>query len=68
MGWEVGVTRGESNTKVVLECENHMFGGVAEMFIWGDKLEVDIVFVKVFLHGAGLFVVENVESGIRAMM
>ena len=52
MGWKVGVTRGKSSAKVLLECANHTFGGVAAMGIWGDKLEVDIVFAEGVLHGA----------------
>ena len=48
LGWEVGVTRGESRAKVILEGANHTFGGVATMGIWRDKLEVDIVFSEGF--------------------
>ena len=33
------------------------------MYIWGEKLEVDIVFAEGFLHGTGAFVFEDVESG-----
>ena len=45
-----------------------MFGGVAAMCIWGDKLEVDIVFAEEFLHGTGALVVEDVESGSRTVL
>ena len=38
LGWEVGVTRGEFSAKLILECANRTFGGVATMGIWGDKL------------------------------
>ena len=38
------------------------------MCIWGDKLEADIVFAEVFLHGTGSFVVKDVESGRRTVM
>ena len=68
MGWEVGVIRGDSSAKVILEDANHMFGGVAAMCIWGYKLEVDIVFVELFLHGAGKFVVRDVDIGSRAVL
>ena len=64
LGWEVRVTRGESSAKVILECANRTFGGVAEMGIWGDKLEVDILFAEGALHSTGEFVVKDVESGI----
>ena len=66
--WGVGVTRGESSAKVILECANHTFVGVAEMCIWGDKLEVDIVFAEGFLHGTGAFIVKDVESGSRTVL
>ena len=65
---EVGVARGESSAKVILECVNCTFGGVALMFIWGDKLEVDIVFAEGSLHGTGALVVEDVEGGSRTML
>ena len=38
LGWEVGVTRGQSSAKVILEGADRTFGGVAAMGIWGDKL------------------------------
>ena len=68
MGWEVGVTRGKSRTKVIIEGANRTFGGVATMGIWGEKLEVDIVFSEGVLNGAGSFVVEDMESGSRAVL
>ena len=46
LGWEVGVTRGQSSADMILEGANCMFGGVAAMGIWGDKLKVDIVFAE----------------------
>ena len=52
---EVGFERGESSAKVILECANCTFGGVAAMCIWGEKLEVDIVFAEGFLHGTDFF-------------
>ena len=45
-----------------------MFGGVAEMGILEDKLEVDIVFVEGALHSDGAFVVKDVDSGICAVL
>ena len=53
---------------MILECVNRTFGGVASMYIWGDKLEVDVVFEEGFLHGDGSLVVEDVESGSRTML
>ena len=63
MGGEVGVARGKSSAKLILECVNRTFGGVAEMCIWGYKLEVDIVLAEGFLHGTGAFFVKDVEIG-----
>ena len=68
MGWEVGVTRGKSIAKVVLECVNRTFSGVATMCIWGDKLEVDIIFSEGFFHGTGAFIVKDVENRIRTVL
>ena len=68
LGWEFGVTRGQSSAEMILEGANCTFRGVAAMVIWGDKLEVDIVFVEGALHSAGAFFVENVESGSCAVL
>ena len=68
LGWEVGVTRGQSSTEGILEGANCTFGGVAAMGIWGDKLEVDIVFAEGALHSAGAFVVKDVDSGSCAVL
>ena len=68
MGCEVGVTRGQSSAKVILEGANRTFGGVAAIGIWGDNLEVDIVFVEGVLHGAGEFAVKDAESESRAVL
>ena len=68
LGWEVGVTRGNSSAKVILEYANCTFGGVAAMCIWGDKLEVGILFSEGAFNSAGTFVVEDVYSGSCAML
>ena len=68
LGGEFGVSRGESSAKMILECANRTFGGVAEVGIWGDKLEVDIVFAEGFFHGTGAFVVKDVDSGSRTVL
>ena len=57
LGGEVGVARGESNARMVFECADYTFGGTAEVYIWGGKLEVDFVLVKGFLHGTVAFIV-----------
>ena len=38
------------------------------MCIWGDKLEVDIVFSEGSLHGTKALVVEDVDSGSRTVL
>ena len=68
MGGEVGVARGESIAQMILECANHTFSGVAEMCIWGEKLEIDIVFAEGFLHCTGALVVEDVEIWSRTVL
>ena len=68
LGWEVVVKRGESSTKVILECVNRTFGGIAAMCIWGDKLEVDILFGEGFLHDTVALVVKYVDSGSRTVL
>ena len=62
------MTRGQSRSEVIIEGANCTFGGVAEMGIWGDKLEVDILFEEGVLHSDGAFVVKDVESGRCAVM
>ena len=68
LGCEVGFTRGQSSAKVIIEGANYTFGDVAAMGIWGDKLGVNIVFAEGVLHGAGVFIVKNVESERRAVL
>ena len=48
---------------VIFECAACTFGGVAEVGVRGNKLEVKVVLTEGFLHGAGALVVEDVESG-----
>ena len=48
---------------MIPEGANCMFGGIAAIGTWGDKLEVDIIFAEVALHSAVAFVVEDVEKG-----
>ena len=68
LGGEVGFARGESSAKMILECANRAFNRVTAMCVWGDKLEVDIVFAEGFLHGTGALVMEDVESGSRTVL
>ena len=68
LGEEVGFARGESSAKMIIECVNRLFGGVAAMCIWGVKLEVDILFVEDFLNGTRAFVVDDVESLSRTLL
>ena len=68
LGGEVGFSRCKSSAKMVFECEDCTFGGVAAVGIWGDKLEVDVVLAEGFLHGNGALVVEDVESGGRTVL
>ena len=48
-------------------CESHV-QSIAEMCIWGDKLEVDILFAEGFLHGTGALVVNDMEGGSRTVL
>ena len=68
LGGEVGVARGESITKMILEFADRTFGGVTAVGIWGDKSEVNVVLAEGFLHGTGSLVVEDVESGVCTML
>ena len=46
---------------MIVECADRTFGGVAEVSVWRDKLEINFVFVEGFLHCVGALVVEVVE-------
>ena len=63
LGGEVGFARGESSAKMIFECADRTFGGVAAVGILGDKLKVDVVIAEGLLHCTGALVVEDVESG-----
>ena len=63
MGGKVGVARSESGAKMIFECADRTFGGVAVVGVRGDKLEINIVLAEGFMHGVGALVVDDVESG-----
>ena len=68
LGGEVGFARGKSSAKIIFECADRTFGGVAAVGIWGDKLEVDVALAEGFMHGTRALVVEDVESGGSTML
>ena len=53
---------------MIFECADRTFGGVATVGVWGDKLEVKVVFAEEFLNGLGVLVVKDVESGGCTML
>ena len=68
LGGKVGVPRGDSGAKVIFECADCTFGGVVEVGVRGNKLEVNVVLSEGFLHGVGALVVKDVESGGCTML
>ena len=63
LGGKVGVARGESSAKMIIECADRTFSGIASVGIWGNKLEVNVVLAEGFLHGMGALVIKNVDIG-----
>ena len=63
LGGKVGVARGESGAKIMFECADCTFGGVAEVGVRWNNLEVNVVLAEGFLHGVGALVVKDVEGG-----
>ena len=63
LGRKVGVARGESGTKMIFECADRTFGGVAAVGVRRDTLEINVVLAEGFLHSVGALVVKYVESG-----
>ena len=63
LGGKVGFARGESSAKIIFECADRTFAGVAAVGIQGNKLEVNVVLAEGFLNGMGALVVEDVEIG-----
>ena len=63
LGGKVGVVGGESGAKMIFECADRKFGGVAAVGVWGNKLEVNVLLAEGFLHGVGALVVKDVKSG-----
>ena len=62
LGGEVGVARGNSGAKMVFECADCTFGGIAAVGVRGNKLEFNVVLAEGFLHDVVALVVEDVES------
>ena len=65
---KVGTTRSESGAKMIFECADRTFGGVASVGVQGNKLKFNVVLAKVFMHGVGELFVKNVESGGCTML
>ena len=60
---KVRVTRSKYNAKMIFECADRTFGGVVAVGVWGDKMEVNVVFAEGFLHGVGALIDKYVDSG-----
>ena len=67
-GGKIRVTRSNSSAKIIIECADRTFGGVAAVGVRGDKLEVNVVFLEGFFHFVGALVVEDVDSGGCTML
>ena len=63
MGGKLRVARSESGAKVILECGDCTFCGIAAVGVRGNKFEVNVLFAECFLHGVGALVVKDEESG-----
>ena len=63
LGGKFGVARGESGAKMIFECADCTFGGVAAVGVRGKNLEVNVVLAEGFLHGVGALIVEDADSG-----
>ena len=68
LGGKVRFARSESGAKIIFECTDRTFGGVAAVGVRGDKLEVNIVFAEGFLHCVGALMFEDVEIGVCTML
>ena len=53
---------------MIFECVYCTFCDVTAMGARGDKLEVNIIFAEIVLHGVGVLVVVDVESGGYIML
>ena len=60
---KVGFARGESVAKMVFECTDCTFGGVAAVGVRGVNLEINVVLAEGFMYGVGALVAEDVDSG-----
>ena len=63
LGDKVEFARGKSFAKIIFECADRTFGGVAAVGVQGNKLEVNIVLAEGFLHDVVALVVKDVDSG-----
>ena len=62
--WEVklGLQEASPAQKCFFKYADRKFGGIVEVGVRGNKLEVNVVLMEVFLHGVGALVVKDVES------
>ena len=63
MGGKFGIARGNSCAKIILDCADCTFGGVAAVGVRGNNLEVNVVLAEGFLHVVEALFFEDVESG-----
>ena len=76
MGRKVRVARSESDAKMIFECADCTFGGVAVVGIRGDKLEDNIVLVeerfalcvRTCYQGCGEWGLQHSGVGVRVML
>ena len=63
LGGKARVARSVSGAKVIFECADCTFCGVAALIVRRETLEVNVVFAEDFLHGVGALVVKDMEIG-----
>jgi hypothetical protein len=66
MQWEVLVDTAEASNEVVFERTDGSFSGIAAMDARWGKLKVDVLLVEVLFEGFSAFVVEALESWVKA--
>ena len=68
LGVKVGVARGKADAKMILECVDCTFGGVAAVGVRGNNLEGNVVFAEGFLNSVVALVVKDVDSGFCTVL
>ena len=65
MNRKITVHTAQSSNEMVLECTDGLFGSIASMNMWWDKLIIDVLLCHEVLEELGAFIIEALQHGLE---